>query len=284
MELDLTAIHKDRPNEILYVECKAKEKIASNEILAFEAKVRFKNADYGYFIRTKELDHQVAGLVTEMKGDPRYKNITFFEPEKIIEILNEQNKINTTSIKKNNCAKQILAITYLGDYLILIKNKSLSNTSKAFYLYNAITGETETDSNVIALLQKKISEINGLVVEPLTNSDTISSEIAQTVQKKEEKPKIAVLIPEPINKNLETINYNYSSCFSDLNVYLWKGFLNMKIIRQLDNYDYIFILTESYKGKIYIEDEDLKAKLISVEELVDNLVPDFKCLIIQTNN
>ena len=42
MELDLTAVHKDRQNESLYVECKAKEKVSSSEILTFESKVRLK--------------------------------------------------------------------------------------------------------------------------------------------------------------------------------------------------------------------------------------------------
>ncbi len=125
MELDLTAVHKDRQNETLYVECKAKDKVSSSEILTFESKVRFKQVDFGYFIRTKELDHQAKGLVDEFKNDGRYENLTFFEPKKVIEILQESNKIKELDMSLDQVTKQILAVTYLGDFYISIVKDSL---------------------------------------------------------------------------------------------------------------------------------------------------------------
>src|ERR1044071_3569050 len=65
MEIDLLAKHKDRKYETLYVECKAKEKVSSTEIKNFAFNVFHKKATYGYFLRTKELEHQAGGLVEE---------------------------------------------------------------------------------------------------------------------------------------------------------------------------------------------------------------------------
>ena len=64
MELDLIAKHFDRPQEVVYVECKAKEKLASSEVGNFTFKVFHKqDATHGYFISTKEYEHQVGGLI-----------------------------------------------------------------------------------------------------------------------------------------------------------------------------------------------------------------------------
>lgn len=76
MEIDLIASHNIR-KETLYVECKAKEKVSSTEIRNFAFNVNYKKADFGYFIRTKEIDSQAGGLIEEMKSDSRYNNLTF---------------------------------------------------------------------------------------------------------------------------------------------------------------------------------------------------------------
>ena len=54
MEIDLIANHKHK-SETLYVECKAKESVSSDELSKFCFNVDFKEADFGYFFRTQEL-------------------------------------------------------------------------------------------------------------------------------------------------------------------------------------------------------------------------------------
>lgn len=162
MELDLTAEHKDKANELLYVECKAKEKVSSSEILSFEAKVRFKKADFGYFIRTKELEHQAKGLVDEFSKDERYKHLTFFEPMKVIHLLQESGKIKLISDVNSNTTKQILAVTYFGDFYIFITRDSLGALPNSFYLLDAIKGLPVTNNEVIDKLISRIPEIKDL--------------------------------------------------------------------------------------------------------------------------
>ena len=78
MEIDLLAEHKQRKEEILYVECKAKEKVSSIELRTFFANVYHHKADFGYFFRTEELEFDAGGLLIEYRNDVRYKNLTFF--------------------------------------------------------------------------------------------------------------------------------------------------------------------------------------------------------------
>ncbi len=192
MELDLTAKHKDKSNESLYVECKAKNKVSSSEILTFEAKVRFKKVDFGYFIRTKELDHQAKGLVDEFKADERYKNLTFFEPQKVISLLQESGKIKAIENLNEDFTKQILVITYFGDYYVLIKKDTLAAIPNSFYLFNAKNSKPVKDSETIERLKNNLNEIKDLNIEhptkeelPITKKEITEIESISEVQESE---------------------------------------------------------------------------------------------------
>jgi hypothetical protein len=171
MELDLTARHKDRPNESLYVECKAKNKVSSSEILTFESKVRLKRANFGYFIRTKELDHQAKGLVDEFNADKRYEHLTFFEPNKVISLLQDSGKITVITESLENVTKQILAVTYFGDYYIFIRKDSLGALPSSFFLFNAVNGQLISDEDIIEKLKNSLPEIKELKIELFFSSE-----------------------------------------------------------------------------------------------------------------
>lgn len=96
LEIDLMATHKDR-DEKAYIECKAREKVNSIDLKNFVFSVFDHKVNYGYFIHTVELDHQVAGLKQTWEKDPdkRYKHIIFWGPDKIIELLIENNRIKS---------------------------------------------------------------------------------------------------------------------------------------------------------------------------------------------
>lgn len=176
MELDLLAEHKQRNNEILYVECKAKEKVSSTELRNFWANVFHHKANFGYFFRTKELEYDAGGLLQEYRQDDRYKNLTFFEPENIIDMLTSAKMIFEPISELANyiISKKILAVTYLGDYLIYLINKSNIFPTQ-FIVVNANSNTTLVGNNVIELLKIKIDELSNLTLIPnFINAQDIS--------------------------------------------------------------------------------------------------------------
>ena len=50
MEIDLIAQHIDRKNEIVYIECKARQSLEAKDIKSFAFNTKFKDAQYGYFL------------------------------------------------------------------------------------------------------------------------------------------------------------------------------------------------------------------------------------------
>ena len=162
MEIDLIGEHQDRSNEVLYVECKAKEKVSSTELRNFAFNVSHKKADFGYFMRTKELEHQAAGLLDEMKMDSRYSNLTFFEPDKIIEMLKGGGRLKEIEGISEKITKKILAVSYLGDFFIYLVKASLGSLPTSFY---CIDGKSKIDvrnSKIIDLLKKEIPDLEKL--------------------------------------------------------------------------------------------------------------------------
>lgn len=164
MEIDLLAKHKVR-KETLYVECKAKEKVSSTEIRTFAFNTDFKKADSGYFIRTKELEYQAGGLIEEMGEDERYKNLTFIEPNKVIEILEDANFIclpEKNQIPSNYIiTKRILCITYMGDFVIYILSLNTVIPTH-FIVFDTKKESNLIDNSIIELLKSKVDEIQTL--------------------------------------------------------------------------------------------------------------------------
>lgn len=175
MEIDLLAKHKVR-KETLYVECKAKEKVSSTEIRTFAFNTNFKKADSGYFIRTKELEYQAGGLIEEMGEDERYKNLTFIEPNKVIEILEDANFIclpPKNRIPSNyNVTKRILCITYMGDFVIYILSLNTVIPTH-FIVFDTKNVNNLIDNSIIDLLKSKVDEIQTL--------DKLDSQISDVV-------------------------------------------------------------------------------------------------------
>lgn len=122
MEIDLIANHKDRINEKIYIECKARDNLSSTDIKSFVFNTKFKNVPYGYFLSTSEYVHQVAGLIEEIKANEDYSNLYFWGPQKIIELLEESKKISTIDYTKYkiNVAKEILVKSFFGCYRVCV--------------------------------------------------------------------------------------------------------------------------------------------------------------------
>lgn len=194
MEIDLVAEHKHN-KESLYVECKAKEKVSSDELSKFAFNVDFKEVDKGYFFRTQELESQAGALLSEMKQKTKYKNLTFFEPDDIIKMLSDGKMLFEphSKLTKHFISKRILAVTYFGDYFIYLINESNALPTK-YLVVNAQQNEKIVDLVDIDKLKNKISELNNLTLisiisidrpAPIENKSNLSIETISEVQESE---------------------------------------------------------------------------------------------------
>ncbi|WP_319561037.1 restriction endonuclease [Marispirochaeta sp.] len=158
MEFDVLCSHIDRTNEKALVECKAKDKLKSDEITKFAFNVGFKKLNYGFFLFTKQFGHQVAGLIEELKNDPdsRYSNLYFWDAEKVIELLvaSTQIKANNFSDDNYSVTKTILFYSYFGIFYITILSNSTLPTH--FTVCDARTLETINSES----LEKVIDEVD----------------------------------------------------------------------------------------------------------------------------
>ncbi|MEK4247872.1 SIR2 family protein [Psychrobacillus sp. FSL K6-2684] len=88
------------------------------------------------------------------------------------------------------------------------------------------------------------------------------------------KVKIAILIASPINKNFGYDKNKIQKLFSTIDVKIDFFHFTIKTLNQLDEYSFILIFTSSVQNKVYIEDENLMSKLITLEELQSELFSD----------
>lgn len=189
MEIDLIADHLDR-NERAYIECKAKEQLESKELKSFCFNVAHHKANFGYFLSTSEYSHQVAGLIEEMKTDPRYSNLYFWGPDKIIELLESSQKIKPLNVviedNNNQITKAILMYTSFGVFYVLILGEGSLPTH--YCIYNAFNPTSALTEKNIDDLKQNVPEIKDLTSykpKPLT-SDVLHSEIVAEIQESED--------------------------------------------------------------------------------------------------
>lgn len=181
LEIDLLANHKVRKHELLYVECKAKQKPASTEIKNFSFGVNHKDASHGYFIHTEELDHQAAALSKEIQDSekPEYKKLSFIGPSQIISILVSADFIEPLNLKQKNkklTTKLTLALTYFGKFYVYILADN--NLPSAFGVVNASDSNIAVDDDTVKLLRESIRDLEGL--EYLPNSTSGKSTTTRT--------------------------------------------------------------------------------------------------------
>ena len=187
MEIDLIAKHKERP-EIVYIECKAREKLETDDIRRFVFNVEYREANYGYFISTTEFEHQVAGLIEEVKGKEKYSNLYFWEPDKIFDLLESAKVITPLDLSKINytITKTILSYTYFGTFYLLILMENTIPTQ--FCVYNAERASLISDNDIIEKLKNadpEIRDLNFLSI-PSAVKETTEQESSETVAEVQE--------------------------------------------------------------------------------------------------
>ena len=221
MEIDLVAEHKHN-NETLYVECKAKEKVSSDELSKFAFNVDFKEIDKGYFYRTQELESQAGALLSEMKAKSKYKNLTFFEPSNIIQILSDGKMIfePTEELKDYFISKRVLAVTYFGDYFIYLINESNALPTK-FIVVNANDNKNLITKENLQNLKSNILEVQNLEFNELSSN------------KVDKKEKTEVIIPiESISEVQESENwYDYLPASSSRNHFVGRDEIRRDVLK-----------------------------------------------------
>ena len=157
MEIDLIASHLDRINEQIYIECKARDNLSSTDIKSFVFNSKFKDVPYGYFISTTEYVHQVAGLINEIESNSEYSNLYFWGPDKIIELLEESNKILPINYAEYdiNVAKEILVKSYMGTFRACII--AGETYAQHFVVFNSVSNELVYDEDIVEMIQTKLS-------------------------------------------------------------------------------------------------------------------------------
>lgn len=220
MEIDLVAEHKHK-RETLYAECKAKDKVSSDELSKFCFNVSHRRADVGYFFRTDELEHQAGAFLEELKVDERYKNLTFFEPRQIIEMLSDSRQLHlpTTFIKGYIISKQILVISYIGDFFLYLINETNAFPTK-FLIINANDNSATVTNEEVEILQSRIDEIETLhpIFSESNRSNRINSDIHQ--------------IPETISEVQESENwYDYLPASSNKNHFVGRDKIRTSIMK-----------------------------------------------------
>lgn len=187
MEIDLIAKHKDR-SETAYIECKARERLESKDIKVFAFNVKDRKANYGYFLSTIEFEHQVAGLIEEMKGKEEYSNLYFWRPDKIFELLESAKVITPLDLSNigHTITKTILSYTHFGTFYILILMKN--TIPSQFCVYNAKKASLIEDDDTIEKLKNDIPEIKDLNFLPIPSAakETTVEEFSETVAEVQE--------------------------------------------------------------------------------------------------
>jgi Mn-dependent DtxR family transcriptional regulator len=157
-EFDLICTHKDRNNEKILIECKAKESLASSDLNLFNFKVSDTDFTHGIFIYNKNFEHQAKGTIDKWESEGKYKNLSFWNGAKIIELLVESKKIKKFGFDESRfqLTKVILFFSYDGFYYIPL----FSDTTqpKYFSIHNAKTMDTVNDTITIDIVKKYIKD------------------------------------------------------------------------------------------------------------------------------
>ncbi|WP_405399560.1 SIR2 family NAD-dependent protein deacylase [Maribacter sp. Asnod2-G09] len=202
---------------------------------------------------------------------------------------------NSGAIEKLKTIFSEKTILFLGfsfsdpDINLIFDNldKAFENNNKHFILtkepekfdkFNFLDTIKITDYNEI----NKYVEVCLKYKKEEKNSRTITT---KKVGIKRNKQKIAILSANPINSDYSSEIIQVINNFNSLDSYIYKGCLNIKTLLNLEDYDLIILISKAYKSNIYIyiEEDNLQSKLLSVEEICENIPNDTIPLVFITD-
>jgi len=264
-----------------YIECKINEESSEKELKIFTSNFRESedddDADCGYFVHTEALSQNAAALKNKWAEKKRYENITFLDPDKIMEKFNfpDINQAISDISAQTNIYQIILAYTYFGIYYLIIPYEG--NERKKYYLYDIKTNRQVVDTGYLADKEEPKISIHDALQTGI--GDLAKLKHAQFVKTTEPtppnlpktKPHFAFLYPEPING---AFGYSHALMkgFQKFDIAIDFLYLSEANLNALEKYHYIFIFTQMVKKKLCIESENLIKAFISVEEFFDDFL------------
>lgn len=129
-------------------------------------------------------------------------------------------------------------------------------------------------------LETKIDELIKIKDENTAVNLTLSEEkknIGNSLKK------IAILFPDIIDQNHADEYKSSITQFENIQAEILTGYLNLDTLNLIDDYDLLIIISNVYKNKIYIEENNLKSNLINIEEIVDNIPNSSIPVLLLTN-
>lgn len=91
---------------------------------------------------------------------------------------------------------------------------------------------------------------------------------------KEKEVAIALLVAAPIDQENKPNFEKITKHLTKFKVRVECFHFSIEVLRNLDGYDYIIILSQTVKNKFLIEDQYLKSKLITSQDIEENLITD----------
>jgi len=182
-EIDLWCKH-NFDKDTLLVECKAKKKVSVTDLQVFGYKVIMQKPDKGYFIHTVELDHDASGIKeVEFDKNVDFKNVTFYGPQKIIEMFLAQKKIASIddTLLPKETTKRFLIFSYVGDFYAFIANTTTLASPNEFTILSANNGTPVTDKKVIKIIQSRVPELQKLEFKSIALKNKSSIKFTESI-------------------------------------------------------------------------------------------------------
>lgn len=128
-------------------------------------------------------------------------------------------------------------------------------------------------------LEAKIDEL--LAIKEKENETEL--QLTNSLQLIKARKKITILYPEILNQHFAVEYKNTIALFEEVDADLLIGSLNLKTLQLVDDSDLLIIISNVYKEKIYIEEDNLKSNLLDLEDTLDNLPNSEIPVLILTN-
>lgn len=241
-----------------------------------------------------ELNKSNANFIFKIHG-------SYNEPDSCIIFQDDYKKLYGSETASNDKLKTLFTdkvILFIGfgfndpDLNILFNklNEIFKNNNKHFIITDK-EYQFKSYDFLESIVVNNFSEVDGLIQDYLALKQPTLIEQNRNKVDVENKflfapPKvfrIAILSPNPLDLNITEELKHIPKLFDSLDTVIHSGYLNVKTLQSLEDYDYAIIITKGYKGKLYIEDSDLKSQLISIDELLYNIVDDNIVKIVVTN-
>ncbi|UOQ71500.1 SIR2 family protein [Hymenobacter cellulosilyticus] len=155
--------------------------------------------------------------------------------------------------------------------------------SNVHYVVTSTPNDFKKFSFIKPIVVSNYSDIDQVINQCLdSKKDVIESApvLLSNFNKVERFPKFAFLYPKPVDIKIFDDIHQIVNCFENLNIEFVKSYLNVRALQKVDDYDFIIIIAKVYKGKLYIEDDNMKSQLVSIDELSSYLMDETICKII----